>query len=243
MRGRPSSWPRRRPAHRIATRRRDRHEQAGEGERNDPPQPMGPSRARPAGRSTISSPAEIRRRRGPDAPPRDDVLSMLVAARDEHGSPLTDPELPGPAVDAPPRRPRDDRHGARLGASTASSHTPRAGAPRDEHGPRRPRPARPETSPGSSCSTRPCKETLRLSRSSRGRPRSARAGAHRRRTISGGRRRAPASTSPTGGRTAGRSQSVPARSASSARVLTVRVVPLRRRPRGAAWGWRSRSTR
>ncbi len=36
---------------------------------------------------------EIARRRRPDAPARDDVLSLLVAARDEHGEPMRDEEL------------------------------------------------------------------------------------------------------------------------------------------------------
>ena len=37
--------------------------------------------------------AEFARRRLPDAPPRDDVLSLLVAARDEEGRPMPDHEL------------------------------------------------------------------------------------------------------------------------------------------------------
>jgi len=37
--------------------------------------------------------AEIGRRRAPGAPACDDVLSLLVAARDEHGNPMTDDEL------------------------------------------------------------------------------------------------------------------------------------------------------
>ena len=50
---------------------------------------------------------------------RDDVLAMLLEARHEDGSPMSDAGAPRRADDAPRRRPRDDRLLARLGVRAA----------------------------------------------------------------------------------------------------------------------------
>ena len=56
---------------------------------------------------------------GPDLAERDDVLSMLLQARHEDGSPMTRPRAARRAADAARRRPRDDRDRAVVGARAA----------------------------------------------------------------------------------------------------------------------------
>ena len=56
---------------------------------------------------------------------RDDVLSMLLAARHEDGSPMSRPGAARRADDAARGRPRDDGLGARLGVRAAGAHAGR----------------------------------------------------------------------------------------------------------------------
>ena len=66
--------------------------------------------------------AEIAERRAdPDLAERDDILSLLVAARFEDGSAMSDARAARPADDAAARRPRDDRDRARLDLRPAAA--------------------------------------------------------------------------------------------------------------------------
>ena len=62
---------------------------------------------------------------------RDDVLSLLLAARHEDGTPMSDDELRDELVTVRRRRPRDDRDGARLGARAAAAEPGGAGRLRE----------------------------------------------------------------------------------------------------------------
>ena len=62
------------------------------------------------------------RARGPAAAERDDIFSLLLAARDEDGRPLTDDELRDELMTLLRRRPRDDGDRARLGARALARH-------------------------------------------------------------------------------------------------------------------------
>ena len=87
------------------------------------------------------------RRAAPDLAERDDVLSMLLLARDEQGEPMTRRRAARRADDAADGRPRDDRHLAGLGGRAPRAPTRRPGAPGRRPG---------------ATSTRSVKETLRL---------------------------------------------------------------------------------
>ena len=74
--------------------------------------------------------AEIAERRAdPDLASREDILSLLVAARFEDGSGMADARATRSADDPADGRPRDDRHGARLGVRPAVSRPGQARAP------------------------------------------------------------------------------------------------------------------
>ena len=83
-----------------------------------------PPRARRGGR------ADLRRdRRAPRRPsPGDDVLSLLLSARHEDGSPMSDVELRDELMTLLTAGPRDDRHRALLGARAPDAHAARDGA-------------------------------------------------------------------------------------------------------------------
>ena len=62
--------------------------------------------------------------RGRATEERDDVLSLLLGARDEDGSPMSDARTARRAGHGARRRPRDDRDRARLGGRAARRTTP-----------------------------------------------------------------------------------------------------------------------
>ena len=64
------------------------------------------------------------RRAEPGYEERDDVLSLLLGARDEDGEPMSDARTARRAGHRARRRPRDDRDRARLGGRAAASATP-----------------------------------------------------------------------------------------------------------------------
>ena len=110
--------------------------------------------------------AEIADRRAdPDLEEREDILSMLVAARFDDGSEMADAELRDQLMTLLLAGPRDHRDGARLGVRPAVPRSGQAGAPARgggrRTGPRLPRrgdqgdpaaPARSSRSSGASCS-------------------------------------------------------------------------------------------
>ena len=61
----------------------------------------------------------------------DDVLSLLLSAKHDDGSPMSDEELRDELVTVRRRGARDHRHGARLGAGAGASHAAGPGPPAD----------------------------------------------------------------------------------------------------------------
>ena len=92
--------------------------------------PLAAAAPRSRARSTTLLLAEIAERRAdPDLGEREDILSLLVAARFEDGSGDGRPRAPRPADDAAARRPRDDRDRAGVDGRPAPAHPGRARAP------------------------------------------------------------------------------------------------------------------
>ena len=86
-------------------------------------QPVGPRSSRcGAGRRAAPRGDPRARRADPPAPSGDDILSLLLAARDEDGDAADRRRAARRADDAAARRPRDHRDRARLGARAARAH-------------------------------------------------------------------------------------------------------------------------
>ena len=93
------------------------------------PRPLGALPA-PARRDRRAALRADRRAARASTPTRDDVLAMLLAARHEDGSPMSDAGASRRADDAARGRPRDHRLGAGLGVRAPRPRAGRAGAPR-----------------------------------------------------------------------------------------------------------------
>ena len=117
---------------------------------------------------------------------RDDVLSLLLQARHEDGSPMTDEELRDELITLLTRGTRDQRHRARVDVRAAAAHTAGARAPargpRRRRLPRRGREGDPARAPGRD--RRGPRRRSATSRSAAGRSRRARSWFRRSRSCS-----------------------------------------------------------